>query len=43
MGIRLLGLTLSGIVEDGGDAQSGANSGHPIVHQEQFSFDNIEK
>jgi DNA polymerase IV len=42
MGIRLLGLTLSGIVEDGGEAQATADKGRLAVLQEEFSFDNVE-
>jgi DNA polymerase IV len=42
MGIRLLGLTLSGIVEEDGGSQTVASKGHPAVLQEEFSFDNVE-
>jgi DNA polymerase IV len=42
MGIRLLGLTLTSIVEEGGEPQIAASRGRPAALQEEFSFDNIE-
>jgi DNA polymerase-4 len=42
MGIRLLGLTLSGIVEDEGEAQATANKGRSAVLQQELPFDNVE-
>jgi DNA polymerase-4 len=42
MGIRLLGLTLSGIVEEGCEPQAAACNGRSGALQEEFSFDNVE-
>jgi DNA polymerase IV len=42
LGIRLLGLTLTNIVHDQGDGQSGASVGQPQERQAMFSFDDIE-
>jgi DNA polymerase IV len=42
MGIRLLGLTLSSIVDSDNAAQSNAGPGHFIASPQQLTFDNIE-
>jgi DNA polymerase IV len=42
MGIRLLGLTLTGIVQDVFAVPSGADTGHSTAQQEAFVFDDIE-
>jgi DNA polymerase IV len=42
MGIRLLGLTLSSIVEGEEERPLGAAAGRSAVVQEEFSFDNVE-
>jgi DNA polymerase IV len=42
MGVRLLGLTLTGIVNDDTASQSDVSARRPIAQQEEFSFGDIE-